>query len=100
MRSPSPDPHIERHNTPPPQSNEAIPNWVVELKAQNEYLQKHVEGLTTLVISLNSTVVSQAEEIKKLKKPNFKLSHSYSSKVKSFKRLVQGPRPSFCHTPP
>ncbi|KAI3816666.1 hypothetical protein L1987_16369 [Smallanthus sonchifolius] len=36
----SPNPHTERHYTPPPQSNTSIPNWAVELKAQNETIKR------------------------------------------------------------
>ncbi|KAI3829561.1 hypothetical protein L1987_03687 [Smallanthus sonchifolius] len=97
--SPSPDLHINVHNesskeahdrvpTPPPQSSADISRWRFDLKAQNESLHKVVNGLTTLVTSLNTIIVSQAKEIKNLKKLNFKLSHAETkaAKVKSFKR--------------
>ncbi|KAI3784818.1 hypothetical protein L1987_43923 [Smallanthus sonchifolius] len=58
-----------------------------------------VDDLTTLVTSLNSTVLIQATEIKKLKKLNFKLSHAEIkvSNVKAFKtdQRSSSSRPSY-----
>ncbi|KAI3776344.1 hypothetical protein L1987_46121 [Smallanthus sonchifolius] len=94
---PPPTPIEERVPTPihssPPAYSEEMPSWGITLQTQNQALQQAVEGLTTLVISLSTTVKNQDKEILKLKQNNRKLK-VFSSSSSSDDARRQGEKDS------